>query len=217
MQQDACPARNPADLYLLQEVDLHTRRAGNRDVAAELASRLRLNGAYAIEFEELSQESGRPAYIGQATLTNPGSDWHAVATGDFFGDGHTDILWQSTDGTPGIWQMNGTTIVSESALPNPGTSWQGIGTGDFTGDGKAGILWRGTDGTIGVWTMDGMTPTTMAAVPNSTSNANSVQASQPTMHGSVPEMAGTAGANTLVPGTQNYLQQLTSGTGLHLT
>ncbi len=62
-------ARNPADLCLLQEVDLHTRRAGGRDVAAELASRLRLNGAYGIEFEELSQEDGGPAYIGQATLT----------------------------------------------------------------------------------------------------------------------------------------------------
>jgi endonuclease/exonuclease/phosphatase family metal-dependent hydrolase len=61
--------RNPADLCLLQEVDLHTRRAGERDVAAELANRLRLNGTYAIEFEELSQEKGRPAYIGQATLT----------------------------------------------------------------------------------------------------------------------------------------------------
>jgi endonuclease/exonuclease/phosphatase (EEP) superfamily protein YafD len=54
---------------LLQEVDFHSRRAGERDVAAELANRLRLNGAYAIEFEELSQEKGRPAYIGQATLT----------------------------------------------------------------------------------------------------------------------------------------------------
>src|SRR6185437_2168863 len=45
------------------------RRAGNRDVATELAKRLRMNGAFGIEFEELSQENGRPAYIGQTTLT----------------------------------------------------------------------------------------------------------------------------------------------------
>lgn len=59
----------PADLCLLQEVDWNTSRAGNRDVAAELAKHLRLNLAYGIEFEELSQEHGRQAFIGQATLT----------------------------------------------------------------------------------------------------------------------------------------------------
>jgi len=159
--------------------------------------------------------------VGQATLTNPGSQWHAVATGDFFGDGHTDILWQSTDGTPGIWQMNGTSIVAEGALPNPGTSWKVIGTGDFTNDGKSGILWQGSDGTIGVWTMDGMTPTTMTAVPNVVTNASQASGSpQPTMHGSSPDIAGAAAAQSaslLVPGTTNWLQQLTSGAGLHLT
>lgn len=61
--------REPADLCLLQEVDWNARRSGNRDVGAELAARLHLNLFYAIEFEELGQESGAPAYIGQATLT----------------------------------------------------------------------------------------------------------------------------------------------------
>lgn len=62
-------SHHPADLCLLQEVDLYTKRAGEQDVATELAKRLRMNGAYGIEFEELSQENGRPAYIGQTTLT----------------------------------------------------------------------------------------------------------------------------------------------------
>ncbi len=62
--------QNPADLLLLQEVDLNTARAQHKDVAAELAHRLGLNASFAPEFEELSQEQeGRPAYIGQATLT----------------------------------------------------------------------------------------------------------------------------------------------------
>lgn len=62
--------RNPADLLLLQEVDLDTARAHEKDVAAELARRLRLNAAFGPEFEELSQErEGQRAYIGQATLT----------------------------------------------------------------------------------------------------------------------------------------------------
>ena len=61
--------KNPADLCLLQEVDWNDARSGEKDIAAELAHELQLNFAYGIEFEELSQERGRPAYIGQATLT----------------------------------------------------------------------------------------------------------------------------------------------------
>ncbi|MBV8553561.1 MAG: endonuclease/exonuclease/phosphatase family protein [Acidobacteriaceae bacterium] len=63
-------ASNPADLLLLQEVDLRTVRANEKDVAAELARRLQLNAAFGTEFEELGQEkNGHAAYIGQATLT----------------------------------------------------------------------------------------------------------------------------------------------------
>ena len=61
---------DPADLCLLQEVDWNTARAGNVDEGEQLARRLRLNLSYAIEFEELSQEHGGPAFIGQATLTH---------------------------------------------------------------------------------------------------------------------------------------------------
>ncbi len=61
--------RNPADLYLLQEVDWNTRRTGYVDVAAEIAHQLHLNLTYGVEFEELGQEEKRPAYTGQAILT----------------------------------------------------------------------------------------------------------------------------------------------------
>ncbi len=70
--------QNPADLLLLQEVDWNTKRSGQADVARVLAERLHLNGSFAIEFEELSQEQSfeelsqersQPAFIGQATLT----------------------------------------------------------------------------------------------------------------------------------------------------
>lgn len=60
---------NPADLLLLQEVDWNADRSGHVDIAKALADRLRLNLSYAIEFEELSQERGGKAFIGQATLT----------------------------------------------------------------------------------------------------------------------------------------------------
>jgi endonuclease/exonuclease/phosphatase family metal-dependent hydrolase len=58
------------DICLLQEVDLHDRRTGNRDVAREIAAALRRNYAFGIEFQELSQSvSGRAAFHGQATLS----------------------------------------------------------------------------------------------------------------------------------------------------
>jgi endonuclease/exonuclease/phosphatase family metal-dependent hydrolase/O-antigen ligase len=60
---------NPADLYLFQEVDQNALRSGQKDVAAELGKRLGMHVAYAAEFEELSQERGSQAFIGQATLT----------------------------------------------------------------------------------------------------------------------------------------------------
>ncbi len=61
--------QNPADLFLLQEVDWNDLRSGEMDIARALADKLRLNASYGIEFEELGQEHGGHAYIGQATLT----------------------------------------------------------------------------------------------------------------------------------------------------
>ena len=58
------------DLCFLQEVDSFTERTGGRNVSEELAKRLKLNYAFAPEFEELSQGSEeRPAFQGDAILT----------------------------------------------------------------------------------------------------------------------------------------------------
>jgi len=66
--------KEPADLYVLQEVDSLTRRTGKTNVPLDLAEQLRVSSSFGIEFEELSQESSaaseeRGAYTGQATLT----------------------------------------------------------------------------------------------------------------------------------------------------
>lgn len=59
----------PADLILLQEVDLHARRSGGRNVAADLAIRTGHEFAFAPEFLELGQRiRGAEALHGQATL-----------------------------------------------------------------------------------------------------------------------------------------------------
>jgi hypothetical protein len=55
---------------------------------------------------------------------NPGPSWKAIGTGDFNDDGHSDILWQNTDGQAEIWGMNGTKVIGMApAGPNPGPSW----------------------------------------------------------------------------------------------
>src|ERR1039458_2735946 len=85
------------------------------------------------------------------------SNWTIVGTGDFNGNGNTDILWRDTAGAVAIWFMNGTTVTSISALGNVPTNWTVVGTGDFNGDGNTDILWRDTAGDVGIWLMNGTT------------------------------------------------------------
>jgi len=96
---------------------------------------------------------------------NPGPNWQIKGSGDFNGDGKSDILWQGTDGMPAIWLMDGINFVSTSAAGsfNPGPSWQVKGSGDFNGDGKSDILWQGSDGTPAIWLMDGATAVSVSA------------------------------------------------------
>src|SRR5437879_6116567 len=46
------------------------------------------------------------------TLPAPPASWHVITTGDFNGDGHSDLLWQNDNGTPLIWTMNGANVVA---------------------------------------------------------------------------------------------------------
>ncbi len=60
-----------------------------------------------------------------------GLTWHVIGTGDFNGDGKSDILWQNSDGTPGFWLMNGTTLNGGGLVTNPGATWQAKDDGPF--------------------------------------------------------------------------------------
>src|SRR5262249_25256048 len=87
--------------------------------------------------------------------------------GDFNNDGHSDLLWQATNGHPTEWLMNGTTITTAQGLPNSGPSWQIIATGDFNADGNSDILWQNTDGKPFSWEMNGTSLIGAGALPNS--------------------------------------------------
>ena len=92
----------------------------------------------------------------------PGKDWQVKGTGDFNGDGKSDILLQNeADSSCYVWQMNGLSLLSDSSSGYvgwaPGRDWQVKGTGDFNGDGKDDILLRNAvDGSCYVWQMNGL-------------------------------------------------------------
>jgi endonuclease/exonuclease/phosphatase family metal-dependent hydrolase len=57
-----------ADIILLQEADRHAQRTNYRNVAKEIAKKLKVHYAFGCEFQELAQGSrAAPAHHGQAT------------------------------------------------------------------------------------------------------------------------------------------------------
>jgi hypothetical protein len=53
------------------------------------------------------------------------TQWRIAGTGDFNGDGETDILWQnSATGERAIWLMNGTSYSRSVSLGVVPTQWE---------------------------------------------------------------------------------------------
>jgi hypothetical protein len=56
-------------------------------------------------------------------LGNVGTSWNVAKTGDYNGDGKSDIRWHDNSGNTAIWFMNGLQIGSTAGLGNMPTSW----------------------------------------------------------------------------------------------
>jgi FG-GAP-like repeat len=88
----------------------------------------------------------------------------AYPTGDFNGDGRSDILWRddsSSSSPAGVitdWlsSTTGSWIDNWANAANAGAdlTWKIAGVGDFNGDGRSDILWRNDDGTVTDWVGD---------------------------------------------------------------
>ena len=53
---------------------------------------------------------------GGAVTPNPGPSWKAIGTGDFYGEGNSDILCQNAkSGQVSIWEMNGSILIGGGA------------------------------------------------------------------------------------------------------
>ena len=61
--------------------------------------------------------------LSSTVLNNLPLSWTIGATGDYNGDGKSDILWVDNTGNVGIWFMNGNNVASVNFYGNLGTNW----------------------------------------------------------------------------------------------
>jgi hypothetical protein len=124
--------------------------------------------------------------LGGAVVGVPAPGWTILGAANFTGDGESDILWQTANGSPAIWEMNGTqvtaasyTMIGFTVIGAPGADWHIIGAGDFTGNGDDDLLWRTNGGALAIWEMNGFQITDAAYI---TEGSQQVGAPGPDWH-----------------------------------
>jgi Ca2+-binding RTX toxin-like protein len=106
------------------------------------------------------------------TLGTVGPDWKISGTGDFNGDGKSDMLWRNANtGGTYIYLMDGISVAAEGAVQPVPNNLVIRGIDDFNGDGKDDILWRNTNnGDTYIYQMNGLTVAAEDMIGQTTSN-----------------------------------------------
>jgi hypothetical protein len=127
----------------------------NNDATADLLWFNTSTGASTIWFMDTS---GAPS--GKYVLpTQTNASAFISGTGDFNGDGYTDILWRDySGGSNYVWITDPGGPIYVPADGQIDLNWFIAGTGDFNRDGNADILWQNYDrGDRAIWLLDGTT------------------------------------------------------------
>jgi hypothetical protein len=66
--------------------------------------------------------------LSSAGIGNLPATWSLALTGDFNGNGKSDLLWRDGSGDTAIWFMNGTSVASTQSVGNISASWVVQGT-----------------------------------------------------------------------------------------
>jgi len=149
------------DLYHDYEGRCENRKDFNRDVHTDVLWYHGETGTVSIWAMDGTTVQGE-SFLNWQAPSNQG--WAIKGTGDFSGDGRTDVLWHHAEsGQVGVWVLDGTNVASAPLFAwtaGAADGWELKGTGDFNRDGHIDLLWyKGQTGQIHVWYLDGMTIT----------------------------------------------------------